>query len=142
MNAPAEPVLSAVSVPQALTLWNILDLAHFRIYVVDVLTFEVIYANAEVKAQEGYDPSQSNPCYQLIYQHASPCLSCKMAALADAASKGAKCSATYERSNEPADAWFQIQEGILTLPDGRTAMYSIANDISAIKEMQNNLAEA
>ena len=129
-------------VPQALTMWNILDMAHFRVYVVDVLTHEVIYANAEVAAHEGYDAGKSNKCYQLIYQESSPCLCCRMAELADATAHGKRCSPTYERFNEAADAWFQLQEGTLALSDGRTAMYSIANDISAVKEMQNNLAEA
>lgn len=142
MKARSGPVVRPVSVPQALTMGNILDLAHFRVYVVDVVTHEVIYANAEVKAQASYDPGQSNKCHQLIYQQSSQCLSCKMAELADAAAQGTDGSLTYERFNEAADAWFQLQEGTLTLPDGRTAMYSIANDISAVKEMQNNLAEA
>lgn len=123
-------------------MWNILDLAHFRVYVVDVLTHEVIYVNAEVQAQAGCDPDKGNKCHHLIYQQSSPCLSCKMAELIDAAGQRADCSLTYERFNEAADGWFQLQEGILTLSDGRTAMYSIANDIGAIKEMQNNLAEA
>lgn len=121
---------------------NILDLARFRVYVVDVLTHEVIYANAQVQSDSGYALGTGKKCYQFVYQQDSPCLSCKMAELAVAAAQGEHCSLTYERFNEATDGWFQLQEGVLNLPDGRSAMYSITNDISAIKEMQNTLAEA
>lgn len=127
------------SAPADLTMWDILDLAHFRVYVVDPLSHEIVYINQK---QEPPSTGGASKCYQLIYQQDSPCLSCKLAELLDAAGQAKGGSITSERFNEAADAWFQLQEGTFVLADGRTVMYSIANDISAIKEMQNNLAEA
>jgi diguanylate cyclase (GGDEF)-like protein len=129
-------------VPTALSTWDILDLTNFRVYVVDVKSHEIIYANRIIQAQTGYRASTGGKCYQLIYQQDSPCLECRIPELIDAVGQPNGCSLTYERFNEAADAWFQLQAGTLVLSDGRTALYSIASDISAIKEMQNNLSEA
>lgn len=129
-------------VPAALSMWDILDLTNFRVYVVDVASLEVIYANHEIRSQDGFESGAGAKCYQLIYQQESPCLECKIVALIAAASQSRAGRLSYERFNEASDTWFQHQEGLLTLADGRTAMYSIASDISAIKAMQNNLSEA
>jgi diguanylate cyclase (GGDEF)-like protein len=129
----------SLSTHETLSLWDILGLAHFRVYVVDVGSHQIIYTNSANPSQAGCD---SVKCYQLIYQQDSPCLTCKIAELTDAAGQSNGSSITYERFNEADDHWCQLQEGTLTLADGRTAMYSIATDISDIKEMQNNLAEA
>lgn len=128
--------------PAALTTWDILDLAHFRIHVVDVSSHAVIYTNQKNESQAGYQASIGDKCYQLIYQQRSPCLECKIPELVDAAGQPNGRSLSYEHFNEAADTWFQLQEGTLKLANGRTALYSIASDISAIKEMQNKLSEA
>lgn len=124
---------------EKLTMWNILDLAHFRFYVVDVLSHEVVYANHARQPQEAGDTVK---CYQMIYQNERPCMSCKMPELMDAAGQPNGRVLTSERFIEVEDGWFQLQEGTLPLSDGRTAMYSVAIDISEIKQMQNSLAEA
>lgn len=122
-----------------LQLLDILNLAHFKVYVVDVATHEIIYAN-HLPAFQG--ESDRLKCYQLIYQQEQTCLSCKMSELLAAPGESDGSIVTYERFNEADDCWYQLQEGVFSLPDGRRAMFSIVNDISAIKAMQNDLSEA
>lgn len=122
-----------------LTMSSILDLAHFRFYVIDVTTRDIIYAN---HSNQLHQSPGAVKCHQLIYQSEQPCLSCKIGELVDAQGKPNGRVHTSERFNEVEDCWFQLQEGTLTLADGRTAMYSIATDISEVKRMQNSLAEA
>lgn len=127
------------SVHEKFTMLDILDIAHFRVYVIDVMSHKIIYANNNRQAQEACGEAK---CYQTYYQEDSPCLSCKITELTDAGGRPNGRIVTSERFNEVEDRWYQIREGTLTLPDGRTAMYSIATDIGEIKEVQNNLAEA
>lgn len=122
-----------------LTTWDILDLAPFRVYVIDVLSREVVYANNHRRPEEACGDLK---CHQLIYQEARPCLSCKMPELVDADGRPNGRIVTSERFNEAEDHWYQLQEGAMALPDGRTAMYSIAIDIGELKETQNSLAAA
>lgn len=127
------------SVFDKLAMLDIFELAHFRVYIVDVLSREVVYANHNLQRQEACGGIK---CYQMIYQEDRPCLSCKITELVDAAGRPNGRIVTSERFNEGEDHWYQLREGTLTLSDGRTAMYSFATDIGEIKEIQNNLAEA
>lgn len=137
MSGSAGPASRALRA--SLTTWDILDLAPFRVYVIDLQTREVVYANNHRQANLGPDGLK---CHQVIYQEERPCLSCKAPELVDAEGRPNGRIVTSERFNEADDHWYQLQEGTLTLPDGRAAMYSIAIDIGAIKEMQNDLAAA
>lgn len=118
-----------------LSTWDILDLAPFRVYVVDVAAREVVYSNTR-SANTGLK------CYEEIYQESRPCLNCPVPQLIDNDGRPTGKVLTYERFNEADDCWYQLHEGTLALADGRTAMYSIALDIGAVKEAQNDLAAA
>ncbi len=48
----------------------------------------------------------------------------------------------FEHFNDHDDCWYQLRETMVTWIDGRRAKYSVAVDISALKEVQNALAEA
>lgn len=121
------------------TAQEIFELAQIRVYVVDVSSHEVVYANHNLQMQNARNNVK---CYQMFYHENSPCLSCKITELLDAAGRPNGRIVTSERFNEGEDRWYHLREGTLTLSDGRTAMYSFATDIGEIKEMQNNLAEA
>ena len=64
------------SAHEKFTMLDILDLAHFRVYVVDVLSHEVVYANDKRRPQEANGEAK---CYQIYYRECGPCLSCKIA---------------------------------------------------------------
>ncbi|MBI3446314.1 MAG: response regulator, partial [Magnetospirillum sp.] len=78
---------------------------------------------------------------EAIYQQTSPCLFCKMPEM-QLAANGGDASIEFEHFNDLDDRWYQLRETMLTWFDGRRAKYSIAVDISALKEIQNALAEA
>jgi diguanylate cyclase (GGDEF)-like protein len=51
-------------------------------------------------------------------------------------------TAVYDHYSERDERWVQLQEKTMGWPDGRVVKYSIAVDISELKETQNRLAEA
>jgi diguanylate cyclase (GGDEF)-like protein len=59
-----------------------------------------------------------------------------------AADKPAGANIILEHFNDLDDRWYQLQESLISWFDGRAAKYSIAVDISQLKEIQNALAEA
>lgn len=117
------------------------DLVPFGIYVVDIQTFELLYVNRYFK-ERLQDDGQQSYCWQLLHQQDHPCDNCKVSLLIDKDGKANGRVEVYEQFNEVDDCWYQIQEQCLTLPDGRTAKYSISIDISSLKQIQNSLAEA
>lgn len=140
-----DPALSAQidlgPVCEQLTKADILDLAAFKVYVVDLLTLEVIYANTGVGQQFAKSPG-SVLCHQLVYREERPCLACKRAQLLDTDGQPNGRIIISERFNEVDDCWYQLREGSFVLSNGRAVMYSIAIDIGDIKKIQNDLAEA
>ena len=120
--------------------WDIIfDVIPFPIYVADVATHDVICLNRAMRQRIGEVGSQK--CYQAIYGQESPCFFCKIDALEANGTQHDKCL-VFEHFNDVDDRWYQLQEALITWFDGRRAKYSIAVDISALKAVQNALAEA
>lgn len=126
---------------EQLTKADILDLAPFKVYVVDLTTLEVIYANTGAGHQFAQS-SGSALCHQQIYREERPCLTCKRAQLLDTNGQPNGEIIISERFNEVDDCWYQLREGSFALSNGRAVMYSIAIDIGDTKKIQNDLAEA
>lgn len=116
------------------------DLVPFGIYIVDVKNYDLLYVNRHFKERLGTDGQRY--CWQLLHQLDRPCANCKIPLLIDNDGQPNEKIEVYEQFNEVDDCWYQIQEQCLELPDGRTAIYSIAMDISSLKQIQNSLAEA
>lgn len=117
------------------------DIIPFGIYVVDIETYEIIYMNKHMK--DYYEDFTGEKCYKSIYCEDKPCLFCKIDKLVDNISKRPNNETiTFEHFNPVNDRWYQLQEKAICWPDGRTVKYSIAVDISELKETQNNLAHA
>src|SRR5450631_1724726 len=87
------------SARETLTMWDILDLAQFRVYVVDVLSHEIVYVNNNRQPREGNGDAK---CYRMIYQEDRPCLSCKIPELVDAGGRPDGRILTSERFDEAA----------------------------------------
>ncbi|NRB40630.1 MAG: response regulator [Pseudomonadales bacterium] len=126
---------------------SLFDAMPFPVYVADMHTYELIFVNQRYKADWQSQPSAK--CYELIYQESSPCAHCNMQALcasepADSAPQQVAMNfkpLVYEHFNPVDDHWYQMQDKAIFWPDGRLAKYSIAVDISDLKNMQNQLAE-
>ncbi|MDQ7831683.1 MAG: sensor domain-containing diguanylate cyclase [Desulfovibrionaceae bacterium] len=116
------------------------DLIPFGIYAVDVATYEIIFSNRHFR--ELFGDHVGKPCYKTLYDLDRPCSFCRIRDLVTRDGMPNGKTLVFEHFNDAADGWFQLQERAMSWPDGRVVKYSIAVDISELKETQNRLAEA
>jgi len=116
------------------------DLIPFGIYVVEAATYRLIYSNRSFIEQFGNHAGQA--CHRALYERDTPCPSCRMHELLTPEGLPNGETLVFEHFNEVNDRWYQMQVRTMTWPDGRVVKYSIAVDISELKEIQNRLAEA
>jgi diguanylate cyclase (GGDEF)-like protein len=116
------------------------DLIPFGIYVVDVDSYTLIYSNKAFI--ERFGDHHGRVCHKALYENDAPCRHCRMAELLAPDGLPSGATQVFEHFNEADDRWYQMQVRAMTWPDGRVVKYSIAVDISELKEMQNRLAEA
>jgi diguanylate cyclase (GGDEF)-like protein len=119
---------------------TLFDIIPFGIYVVDIKNYKIIYMNKSFIEQRGDFIGKT--CYENIYGEDTPCYFCKINELVDCSLKAKNNTVTFEMFNPVDDKWYQLQEKAISWPDGRVVKYSIAVDISELKETQNHLAEA
>jgi len=119
---------------------TLFDVIPFGIYIVDVETYEIVYINRVMQQRVG-EPNGSK-CWQAIYRQNSPCLHCPIQDILSRESNALNESVVLELFSDVDDCWYQLQEKIISWPDGRKVKYSIAVDISELKGMQNELSEA
>ncbi|MFQ3619608.1 MAG: GGDEF domain-containing protein [Spirochaetales bacterium] len=120
---------------------SLFDVIPFDIYVVNVSTYKIIYMNRKMIQARGDFIGET--CYTHIYGEGKPCLFCKIPQLVDhKTAKPLDKTIVFELFNPVDDRWYQLQEKVITWPDGRITKYSIAVDITELKETQNRLAEA
>jgi len=116
------------------------DLIPFSIYVVEISTYTIIFSNKTFNERFGRHVNQI--CYKTLYERDDPCDNCFMCKLLTTPGLPNGETLIFEHFNEVDDCWYQMQERAMTWPDGRVVKYTIAVDISALKETQNRLAEA
>ncbi len=122
-------------------MWETLfDLIPFRVYVVDVESFELVYLNRCMRAARGAPTGRT--CWQVIYGLDDRCEFCAIPALLDAVGGPTGDEVILEQFHEDEDCWLQLHERAMVWHDGRVVKYSIGVDISGTKEIQNRLAEA
>ncbi len=126
---------------QALTDFITIDILNnsslFAVYIIDLETFEVIFANQSMKSIMADEKAKN--CWESIYAQSAPCHWCKVHELSAAKSNE---SIIYEHFNEVANKWYQIQEKILITEKGERILVSFALDISMQKEAQSQLINA
>lgn len=116
------------------------DLIPFGIYVVEAASYSIVYSNKAFN--ERFGGHVGRVCHKALYDNDEPCRHCRMAELLtpDGLPRGE--TLVFEHFNEVDDRWYQMQVRAMTWPDGRVVKYSIAVDISDLKDTQNRLAEA
>ncbi|ARJ67812.1 response regulator [Magnetospirillum sp. ME-1] len=115
------------------------DVIPFPIYVVDTQTLELVSVNQAMRRKTGAVTGQT--CHDAIYGQPSPCHFCKIAPLSEAAALG-PATMVFEHFNDRDDCWYQLNETLMDWFDGRRVKHSIAVDIGALKDAQNELSEA
>ncbi len=123
------------------------DTSLFTVSVIDLATYEVLYANQAMKNIMA-DMTATN-CWEIIHGQDAPCLWCKAPLLLKNYYDNKMAPkfianneyAVYEKFNEVANKWYQIQEKVITLKDSRKVLVSFALDISTQKEAQSKLIE-
>lgn len=116
------------------------DVIPFGIYVVDVSSLELVFVNQHFRALMG--EGEGGRCHEVIYASDKPCDHCRIAELLTPEGMPNGQTVVFDHYNERDERWCQLQEKTMGWPDGRVVKYSIAVDISELKETQNRLAEA
>ena len=116
-----------------------LDVIPFPIYVVDTQTLELVSVNQAMRRKTEAKPGQA--CHRAIYDQPDPCYFCKIGALSEIAADE-PAAMVFEHFNDRDDCWYQLNETLLDWFDGRRVKHSIAVDIGALKDAQNELSEA
>ncbi len=106
----------------------------FAVKIVDVETFEIIFANRSMKNIMA--DGKAKKCWEAVYAQTSCCQWCKINELLE---RNDAESIVYEHFNEVANKWYQIQEKILTTGEGKKLLVSFSIDISLQKEAQSQL---
>lgn len=121
---------------------SLFDVIPFGVYVSDVKTDKLVYMNVYMRERVGWDHAIGSPCWRTIYRQERKCSFCRIGKLLDAESRPNNRTEIFEHFNDANDHWYQLQEKTISWPDGRIVKYSIAVDITQLKETQNRLAEA
>lgn len=113
----------------------LLDILPFKAYVVDIKSYEVLYANQAMK--ESMYTIGSKNCFEIFYGQSKPCSWCSMNKLK---SNIINSSAT-EFFDEISDKWF-ISYDKYIIWTSHQSKYSILIDITEQKENQRKLIQS
>ncbi|BAE50749.1 Response regulator [Paramagnetospirillum magneticum AMB-1] len=116
-----------------------MDVIPFPIYVVDAGTRELVSLNHAMRSKTGAEPGQT--CHKAIYDQPAPCHFCQIGALS-ALGGQAPSTIVFEHFNDRDNCWYQLSETLIDWFDGRRVKHSVAVDIGALKNAQNELSEA
>ena len=116
------------------------DIIPFPVYAIDIKKFEIMFSNQSFIKLFG--EHKGKKCYKSLYSYDAPCKDCNIDKLLDADGKPNGQTLVHELFHEANQSWYHIQDKIINWPDGRVVKYSIAVDITELKVIQNQLAEA
>ena len=132
------PYLDDEEIRNCISAETFSDNALLAVSVIDLSNSEVIYANKSMKNIMA--DLSAKKCWEAINAQDKRCSWCKADFLLKNKSK--KDYVIYEHFNEVANRWFQIQDKVVKLKDGREILISFALDITAQKEAQSKFIEA
>ncbi|MFK5892397.1 MAG: GGDEF domain-containing protein [Pseudomonadota bacterium] len=142
--------LENTEITDFITIDTFNDTSLFALSIIDLSTFELVYANQAMK-NIMVDINAKN-CWEAKYGQKTPCMWCKAHDLLSNSklnkvnngnAQTQPCTddnyVSYENFNETANRWYQIQENIIILENSQKVLISIAIDISMQKEVQSQL---
>ena len=132
--------LAPPSIPGEM-LARILDSLDGIVYVADLETQEILFANSYLKKLFGFDPT-GRKCWQLIHvDQGGGCRFCERHNLLDEA--GEPRGVIYREYQNPFNKkWYGAKDQAIRWTDGRYVRLEIALDITEHKKLQNFLQEA
>ena len=117
----------------------LLDMVPFRAYVIDVKTFEVVYAN-QLMTDSMYT-SNVKFCWEKIFGQNSRCSWCSVNEMKINADYQTNTSYTSEFFDEMDDRWYMSHNKFISWTNERKAKYSILVDITEQKENQGAIIQ-
>jgi diguanylate cyclase (GGDEF)-like protein len=115
------------------------DAIPFPVYVVEASSLKLLAVNTAMRKLSGAVVGE--PCHKQIYGQENRCIHCPLEEML-ANRRGGRGKMVFELFNDANDRWYQMEETLIPWHDGKAAKYSIAVDITALKEAQNALVEA
>ena len=116
-------------------LYAILDSMDALIYVADMDTYEMLYANKRLKANLG--PLYGEKCYYYMQKRDSPCPFCTSHHLID--ENGPTGLYQWEFQSPVTGRWYDCRDRAIRWSDGRIVRMEIGTDITALKKAQEVL---
>lgn len=117
----------------------LLDMVPFRAYVMDVKTYEVVYANKLMT--DSMNVPKAKHCWEKIFGQSSRCPWCNISEMKQNSDKHLNTSYISEFFDEIDDRWFISHNKFISWTNGRDAKYSILVDITEQKENQGAIIQ-
>jgi len=112
------------------------ETSSFALSVIDIESSEVVYTNSAMK--DFMIDSTAKKCWESIYGQSSKCSWCGIKNILNIDDINIEEISEYQNEyfNEKTNKWYQIQNKVTRLKDGKAILVSIALDISIQKESQ------
>ncbi len=113
----------------------VLDNTMASVYVCDVDTYEIIFANRALKSQFAHE-IEGLKCWKALSNFDGPCPYCK---LKDVLQQPSGTAYVWENYNPDMNQWLQISQSVFKWIDGRNAHLITFTDVSDIKNHEMEL---
>ncbi len=118
---------------------TILECMDAGICVVDMETYEILFANKYI--QQTYGPLSGQKCWQLFrVGREGPCIDCTNQKLLDAAGRSNGVY-KWEFQNEKNNRWYECRDTAMCWLDGRMVRLQIATDVTESRRAEKEIAE-
>lgn len=118
----------------------LLDIVPFRAYVIDIKTYEVVYANQLMT--DSMNIPNAKHCWEKIFGQDNKCPWCNINDVKLNKSNKLNTSYISEFFDEMDDKWFMAHNKFISWTNGRNAKYSILVDITEQKENQGAIIQS
>ena len=108
----------------------VLDSLDARVYVADIQTHQVLFANRQTRLAAGQDP-EGRLCWQALHQgRQGPCEFCTNYLLLDIEGRPLAEPYSWEFQDQASGAWYALRDRAIRWLDGRLVRLQVAVDIS------------
>lgn len=116
------------------------DLIPLQVYIADVATYEIVFANKLLTPL--YGDLRGKTCYKALHGINVPCDFCPIQHVLNDKGMPNGLTNDFEYFNEVEDCWYQVKARALGWTNGAIVTQFIRVNITDLKEIQSQLAEA